>query len=132
MDVAVGQVQTSAKKVAGLQIIIAALTAVVFTGVEGAWAGVSALFGGFIGLAVSLLLRRGVLKANEVAQEDPQRGMIVLYVGAVQRFVMVLALFGVGLGLLDMAPVAIVVGFGCAQLAYVVVMKKSAHPAKRR
>ena len=132
MDVAVGQVQTSAKRVAGLQILIAALTAVVFGGVDGVWAGVSALFGGFIGLAVSLLLRRGVLKANEIAQEDPKRGMIVLYVGAVQRFVMVLALFGLGLGVLDMAPLATVVGFGCAQLAYAVVMKKSAQPTKRR
>ncbi len=132
MDVAVCQVQTSAKRVAGLQIIIAALTAVVFGGVEGSWAAVSAFFGGFIGLTISLLLRRGVLKANEVAQEDPKRGMIVLYVGAVQRFVVVLALFGLGLGMLGMLPLPVVVGFGCAQLAYAVVMKKSARPAKRR
>ena len=132
MDVAVSQVQTSAKKVAGLQIIIAALTAVVFAGIEGGWAAASAFFGGFIGLTVSLLLRRGVLKANEAAQEDPKRGMIVLYVGAVQRFVVVLAMFGLGLGLLDMAPLAVVVGFGCAQLAYAVVMRKSAHPASRK
>lgn len=132
MDVAVGQVQTSAKKVAGLQIIIAALTAVVFGVVEGGWAAGSAFFGGFISLTVSLLLRRGVLKANEVAQEDPKRGMIVLYAGAVQRFVVVLAMFGLGLGLLGMTPLATVVGFGGAQLAYAVVMKKSAHPASRK
>jgi len=132
VDIAVSQVQTSAKKVAGLQIIIAALTAVVFAGIEGGWAAVSAFFGGFIGLTVSLLLRRGVLKANETAQEDPKRGMLVLYVGAVQRFVVVLALFGLGLGLLGMAPLATVVGFGCAQLAYAVVMKKSARPASRK
>ena len=132
MDVAVGQVQTSAKKVAGLQIIIAALTAVVFGVIEGGWAAGSAFFGGFIGLTVSLLLRRGVLKANEIAQEDPKRGMIVLYAGAVQRFVVVLALFGLALGWLDMTPLAVVIGFGCAQLAYAVVMKKSAHPASRK
>ncbi len=132
MDVAVGQVQTSAKKVAGLQIIIAALTAVVFGVIEGGWAAGSAFFGGLIGLTVSLLLRRGVLKANEIAQEDPKRGMIVLYAGAVQRFVVVLALFGLALGWLDMTPLAVVIGFGCAQLAYAVVMKKSAHPASRK
>lgn len=132
MDIAVGQVQTSAKKVAGLQIIIAALTAVVFGVIEGGWAAGSAFFGGFIGLTVSLLLRRGVLKANEIAREDPKRGMIVLYAGAVQRFVVVLALFGLALGWLDMTPLAVVIGFGCAQLAYAVVMKKSAHPASRK
>jgi len=132
VDIAVGQVQTSAKKVAGLQIIIAALTAVVFGVIEGGWAAGSAFFGGFIGLTVSLLLRRGVLKANEIAREDPKRGMIVLYAGAVQRFVVVLALFGLALGWLDMTPLAVVIGFGCAQLAYAVVMKKSAHPASRK
>ncbi len=132
MDIAVSQVQTSAKRVTGLQIIIAALTAVVFGSVGGGWAAVSAFFGGIISLTVSLLLRRGVLKANEIAQEDPKRGMVVLYIGAVQRFVVVLALFGLSLGVLDMAPLATVVGFGCAQLAYAVVMKKSAHPAKHK
>lgn len=132
MDIAVSQVQTSSKKVAGLQIIIAALTAVMFGVIEGGWSAVSAFAGGFISLTVSLLLRRGVLKANEIAQEDPKRGMIVLYAGAVQRFVVVLALFGLGLGLLDMAPLATVVGFCCAQLAYAVVMKKSAHPVSRK
>lgn len=132
MDTAVSQVQTSAKKVAGLQLIIAALAAVVFGIIEGGWAALSAFFGGFISFCVSLLLRRGVLKANEIAQQDPGRGMTALYIGAVQRFVLVLALFGLGLGLMDMSPLATVVGFGCAQLAYAVVMRRSAHPASRK
>jgi len=132
LDTAVSQVQTSAKKVAGLQLIIAALAAVVFGIIEGGWAALSAFFGGFISFCVSLLLRRGVLKANEIAQQDPGRGMTALYIGAVQRFVLVLALFGLGLGLMDMSPLATVVGFGCAQLAYAVVMRRSAHPASRK
>ncbi len=132
MDIAVSQVQTSAKKVAGLQIIIAALTAVVFGIVEAGWAALSACFGGFISICVSLLLRRGVLKANEIAQEDPAKGMTVLYFGAVQRFVLVLVMFGLGLGLMELSPLATVVGFGTAQLAYAVVMRKNAHPASRK
>jgi ATP synthase protein I len=131
LDTAVRQVQASAKKVAGLQITIAALTAAVFVVIEGGWAAFSAFYGGLISLAVSWLLRRGVLRANEIARDDPKKGMAVLYFGALQRFLLVLALFGLGLGLLKMTPLATVIGFGAAQLAYAVVMRKSAPPQRR-
>lgn len=132
MDIAINQVQANAKRVVVLQLTIAALTAAVFGVVEGGWSALSAGYGGVTSLAVSWMLRRGVLKANEIARDDPKRGMTALYVGAVQRFVLVLALLGAGLGLLKMAPLATVIGFGCAQLAYAVVMKTNAHPAKRK
>ncbi len=132
MDIAINQVQANAKRVVVLQLIIAALAAAVFGVVEGGWAALSAGYGGLTSLAVSWMLRRGVLKANEIARDDPQRGMTALYVGAVQRFVLVLAMLGLGLGLFKLAALATVIGFGCAQLAYAVVMKKSAHPASRK
>ena len=72
-----------------------------------------------------------MLKANELAKEDPKKGMTVLYVGAVQRFVAVLALLGIGLGVFEFVPLATIIGFGCAQVAYAVVMRKDAHPASR-
>ena len=131
MDIAVSQLQASAKKVVVLQLIIAVLSAAVFGVVEDGWAALSAFYGSAASLIVSWMLRRGVLKANEIARDDPKRGMTVLYFGAVQRFVLVLALLGLGMGLLKMAPLATVIGFGCAQLAYAVVMRKSAHPASR-
>ena len=131
MDIAVSQLQASAKKVVVLQLIIAVLSAAVFGVVEDGWAALSAFYGSAASLIESWMLRRGVLKANEIARDDPKRGMTVLYFGAVQRFVLVLALLGLGMGLLKMAPLATVIGFGCAQLAYAVVMRKSAHPASR-
>lgn len=131
MDIAVRRVQANAKKVLVLQIIIAVVVAIACGITKGGWFGISALFGGFVSLTVSWLLRRGVLKANEFAQEDPKKGMTVLYIGAVQRFVAVLALLGIGLGVFDFAPLATIIGFGCAQVAYAVVMRKDAHPASR-
>ena len=131
MDIAASQVQLNARKVMGLQIAIAALAAVVFGIVEGGMPAVAAFFGGMISVSVSWLLRHGVLKAAEVAKDDPTKSMLVLYMGAVQRFVLVLVLFGLGLGLLKLDPLATVIGFGAAQVAYVVVMRITAHPAKR-
>jgi len=131
VDIAIRQVQANAKKVVLLQLILATVIAAVFAIVENGWSAVSALYGGFASLAVSWMLRRGVLKANEIARDDPQRGMTALYIGAVQRFVLVLALLGLGLGLLKLTPLATVVGFAGAQLAYAVVMRRTAHPASR-
>lgn len=131
MDIAIHQVQAKARKVVVLQLIIAALSAAIFAIMDNGWSALSAFYGGCTSLAVSWMLRRGVLKANEIARDDPRRGMTALYVGAVQRFVLVLALLGLGLGLLEMAPLATVIGFGGAQLAYAVVMRNSAHPASR-
>ncbi len=132
MDTVANQVLVNARKVVVLQIIIAGIAAGVFGVIQGGWPAVSALFGGLISVSTSWLLRRGVIKANEIAQEDPKRGMIALYVGAVQRFVLVLALLGLGLGLLEMQPFATVTGFGAAQVAYAIVMRVTAHPAKRK
>ncbi len=131
MDIVVSQVQANAKKVVVLQLIITTLAAMVFGIVGDSWAALSTFYGGLASLCVSWMLRRGVLNANEIARKDPKRGMAVLYVGALQRFVLVLVLLGLGLGLLGMEPLATIVGFGSAQLAYVVVMRKNAHPASR-
>jgi len=131
VDVAIRQVEASAKKVVALQVVIATVVALISGIIEGGWFGLSAFFGGFVSLSVSRLLRRGVLRANEIAKEDPKRGMTVLYFGAVQRFVLVLALLGIGLGVFKLTPLATIIGFGFAQVAYAVVMRKTAHPAKR-
>ena len=131
MDTVASQVQVNARKVVVLQIIITLSAALVFGVSQGGWPAISAIFGGLISVSTSWLLRRGVLKASEIAQQNPGRGMAALYVGAVQRFVLVLALFGLGLGLFKLAPLAVVVGFGLAQVAYAIVMRATAHPARR-
>ncbi len=124
--------QTNARKVVVLQVSIAAAVALVFGFAEGGWQALSAIFGGLISVSSSLLLRRGVNRASEIVKDDPKKGMMVLYFGAFQRFVMVVALFALGLALFELDPLAAVVGFGCAQLAYAVVMRATAHPARRK
>lgn len=131
MDVAVTQVQANARKVLILQASIAVVVALVFAVMTGGWQALSALIGGGIGAGSSLLLRRGVLRAAEIAKSDPRKSMLTLYLGAVQRFVLVLGLFVVALALFKFDALATVVGFGCAQLAYAVVVRTSSHPQQR-
>ncbi len=132
MENAEYQVRQNARKVMLLQLSIAVLAAGVFGIIEGSMHAVAAFFGGLIGVSVSWLLKRGVLKAAEAAKADPGKSMVLLYLGAVQRFVLVLALFGLGLGLLKLDALAVVIGFGTAQIAYAVVMRITAQPAKRK
>ena len=132
MDAVATQVQENAKRVVILQLAIAAVTAVVWLIVSGTMHGAGAFFGGLISVSSSLLLRRGVVKAAEISATDPKRGMIALYMGAVQRFVLILVLFGIALGGLDLEPLATVTGFLTTQLVYVVMVKLTAKPGRRK
>lgn len=82
--------------------------------------GLSAVFGVLVGMALTLLLSRSVRRAGEVAATDPKRGMTLLYVGAVVRFVFVLAAFALGLAIFGLNPLLVAVGFVAAQLSQLV------------
>jgi len=107
------------RKVIGLQIAIGALVAVFFYFDYSPWHGVSVLYGAMISVLSSWWLSRGVSRAGEHAGQG-RRGEAILYVGAALRFVMVLALFAIGLAAIKLAAVATVVGFVLSQLAFVI------------
>jgi ATP synthase I chain len=64
-----------------------------------------------------LLLLRGVSRATQVAAENPGKSMTILYAGAAQRFLLVLALLGAGLALLKLHPLGVLLGFALAQVS---------------
>ena len=74
-------------------------------------------------IALTLLLSHGVKRAESNALQDPKKSMGILYLGAVQRFVLVLAFFIVGLGILKLEPLAMALGFGLTQFAFVFNMR---------
>lgn len=103
-----------------IQIIIVSVAAAVWFAAQGAAAAQGALLGGGLALLNSLLLARGVRQAGEAAAHGRTAGgMGSLYLGAMQRFVLTLVGFGVGIGLLGLPPVPLIVGFAAAQLGYV-------------
>lgn len=84
---------------------------------RGTGAGVATLYGGGIGLVVSLLLAFRFVRANR-----PGAGAVDLYLGAVERFLFVGAAFAVGIAVLELAPVALLAGFVGAELAYFITI----------
>ena len=86
----------------------------------GAGSVLAALFGGCIAIANSIMLYRKLDAAGSMAEDNPDAGVMTLYAGVIQRFIFVLAMFAIGIKLLELHPVAMLGAFGLAQLAYMI------------
>ncbi len=107
------------RRIIKLQLIVGVLVAAGFFLAYGPWEAVSALYGGLISAVSALILRWGVVQAGGAVQQDEKnRGEVILYAGAAIRFVLVLVLFGVGLAILKLTPLATVLGFITVQLVF--------------
>lgn len=113
------------RKVISYQIIIGLGVAAVFYGLQGVWGAKSALYGAAVNLFMTYLLGRGVARAGHVALQSARSGMVILFIGVVQRFIFVLVLFGVGFAVLKLDPLAAIVGFGLVQLGYLISLRRS-------
>ena len=79
----------------------------------------SAAFGGGVAIMNSVMLSRRLKSAAGMAENNPDAGVLSLYFGVVQRFIFTLVMFGVGMGLLKLAPPPMLGVFALAQLGYV-------------
>ena len=75
-------------------------------------------------MSVTFLLGRRMVRAGFAAEKDTVTSMRILYVGAVQRFLLVLVLFAFGLAVLELQPLAMIVGFVLVQFAYLADARK--------
>jgi len=85
-----------------------------------------AAYGGAIAVANTILLSRRLDTAGEMAKNNPDGGVLTLYLGVVQRFVFVLVMFGVGMGVLKLLPPPMLGTFALSQLAFMVFGSKKA------
>ena len=111
-----------AKKSLKYQIIIIAVIAILFA-LRNPMHGAAALYGGFVSLFVSWALGLSVIKATQLAKDDPKTAMGILYGSAVLRFILVLVLFGVGMGMLSFNPIPLVITAVAAWIAGVVAVR---------
>jgi len=81
----------------------------------------AAAYGGSVTVVTTLLLAWRMLRAGELAGHDPRKSMQILYMSAVWRFALTAVLFALGMGYFKLDPLAMIVGFVLAQLAYVFV-----------
>jgi ATP synthase protein I len=105
------------RKLAMLQLLLIAATSVIFFMIYGAFQAGSVWCGGLIAMANVLLLewRRGCADRGRALSAG--ESLRLLYRTALERFVLVALLFAVALGVLRLAPVAVITGFIVGQLA---------------
>ena len=118
------EINDATRKLIALQVGVAAVIAAAFFMARGQGEALAAFYGGMISIVIAFLLGRGVARAAEVARLDHKKSMLILYLGAVQRFVIVLVLFGIGLKGLSLAFLPMIAGFAGAQLAYLSSMRR--------
>lgn len=124
MDSASREINDAARKLILLQVGVSVVIAVAFFMAMGQGEALAALYGGVISIVIAFLLGRGVVRAAEAARQDHKKSMLILYVGALQRFILVLVLFGIGLKGLGLPFIPMIVGFAGAQLAYLTNMRR--------
>jgi len=109
----------SVRKLAILQLLLIAATSVIFLMINGAIQAASVWCGGLIAMANVLLLEWRRLRADSGRALSAGESLRLLYRTAVERFVLVLLLFAVALGTLQLDPLALITGFIVGQLALV-------------
>ncbi|MFN2382008.1 MAG: ATP synthase subunit I [Guyparkeria sp.] len=110
------------RRVVTIQLIVLALA----TGLallHSPFAALSAGAGVVVAMLLAWMLRRTMARATELAVESPQQSMNTMYLGAAMRFLALLALMAVGLGLLKLDARFVVGAFVVAMIAGVLAAR---------
>ena len=82
-----------------------------------------AAYGFFIGIMNVVMLSVTFKKANDKAVEDPKTGILILYMSAVIRFILLAVLFILGLSLFKFEPMPVVLTFVVMQFGQMFNLK---------
>jgi ATP synthase protein I len=107
----------SFRKLAALQLTLVMVTTVLFYLWSGAGAAVSTLFGGGIAMVNMALLLWRRERAERGRAMSAGESIRLLYRSALERFIAVIALFALGMGVLKLYAPALLTGFVVGQLA---------------
>jgi ATP synthase protein I len=111
------------------QILLILAVAIAYLALAGIPQAKSALYGGAIALANTWLLARRMAQLGALVTQGSQRGTVLLYFGALQRFALTLGLLILGLGGLKLAPVPMIAAFALAQLGFLGTLFEVSRPS---
>jgi ATP synthase protein I len=97
--------------VIAFQLASVGIVVAIFQVVQGGLAGAAALFGGATALVNLLLLDWRARRANRAGALSARQSLQVLYLSALERFATVALLFALGIGVLDLEPLPLLLGF---------------------
>jgi ATP synthase protein I len=81
----------------------------------------ASLYGAFIALSGSLISSWRITRAGVIGISEKQQGYIEIYLGAIQRYILTLVLFALGIGALHLPAVPMIAIFALEQIAYLFI-----------
>jgi ATP synthase protein I len=121
------------QRVVSVQAAVVLLAVGAAAWLAGADAAIATAYGGALAIVNTGLLGRRVELAGELAKQNPTQGAYALYAGAVQRFVLVLVGLGLGMGWLELQPLAVLAGLVLGQGAHMAATAREAlRPTPRK
>ena len=108
------------RKLLTTQLFITLSVALFFT-LTGGNGWLAAIYGGLITILNFTMLNHGLTLATQHGPENSNMGILILYGGAVIRFVMVMILFAIGIGYLKLQAVPMIAAFALAQLGSLIL-----------
>ena len=121
-----------ARRLLAIQSLLTIGVGVIFFLIGGFFEARSALYGGACALVIAWLLSRTTRLALKAARVAPGTETTVLYLGALQRFITVLALFALGIGWLKLDPIPLIIAFAVAQGAFYLPRSAANAPSDSR
>ncbi len=104
-------------KVLVIQAILIFTVGAIFGSISGAWGAIAAVFGGAIALLNTLLLLWRAHRTDKADTLNAGENLGVFYLSALERFAMVAMMFLLGLGVLELLPLPMLIGFIVCMLA---------------
>ncbi|NKC11295.1 MAG: hypothetical protein GKR94_03525 [Gammaproteobacteria bacterium] len=112
------RIEREAERLLGTQLCLTGLLMLGFWFASGSAAALAAAFGGVIALANAWVMSRAVVRAAVAARHRPGSETMILYIVAVQRFILVAVFFALGIGLLQLMPGQLLIGFAVVHGAF--------------
>lgn len=128
MSYAAENLRQSVRKVLLVQAVLTLLTGAAFFASLGSGAAFAALYGGAVALISTWLLGRRVQRTPDTPAQGHAGGQLALYAGILPRFIVTLALLGIGIGGLKLLPIPLIVAFAVAQLGFLINLASILHP----
>lgn len=111
-------VETGAHRILAIQLFLVGIMSGVFYAYEGVLAAQAAFYGGGIVMLNVWMMHRRLQVAAHIAKTSPNKEVYVFYLAAMQRFLLTIGFFVLGMGGLDLPPLPMVIAFAVAQGGY--------------
>jgi ATP synthase protein I len=79
------------------------------------------LYGGLIAISATTISSLKITKAGNIASTEKLQGNIEIYIGAIQKYLVVLTLFALGMGYFKLLPLPMIITFSLTQFAYIFI-----------